>query len=51
MRMNRNWGMTLLAVWLIVYGAMFFLNISFVNMGAVMAILALVAGICLLLGK
>lgn len=46
-----NIGMLLLAIWLITYGVLFFISINFAQMGAVMAVLAIAAGVCLLLGR
>jgi hypothetical protein len=43
--------MILLAIWLIVTGALSFITITFVHMGALLAILAIAAGILLLLGR
>jgi hypothetical protein len=46
-----NIGMLLLAIWLIVYGAIVLLKISFSYSGELMAILAIAAGILLLLRR
>ncbi len=46
-----NIGMLLLAIWLIAYGVLFFVSIPFAQMAAVMAVLAIAAGVCLLLGR
>ncbi len=46
-----NVGMLLLAIWLIAYGVLFFVATSFAQMGAVLAILAIVAGVFLLVGR
>jgi hypothetical protein len=48
-RSGRNWGMTLLAVWLIIFGLLHFLAIP--RSADIMAILALVAGVLLLLNR
>ena len=50
MKLPRNLGMVLLAVWLIATGALPLLQITFVR-GPVMEILAIAAGILLLLGR
>ena len=50
MRLARNLGMILLAIWLIATGAIPLLGITF-NSGMIMAILAIAAGILLLLGR
>jgi len=46
-----NIGMLLLAIWLIANGVLFFVSIPFAQMAAVMAVLAIAAGVCLLLGR
>ena len=51
MRITRNLGMLLLAVWLIVNGAAHFVNLSFSGMGTVMAALAIAAGVLILIGR
>ncbi len=51
MKSNRTLGMTLLAIWLILNGLMPFLNVSIPYRNVVMALLALLAGILLLIGK
>ena len=51
MKVPRNLGMTLLAVWLILSGILPFLNIHFASMGLVLAVLAVVAGVLILMGR
>lgn len=51
MRLNRNLGSLLLAVYLILAGAQELFGLSFSFMGAIMGICALGAGILLLLGR
>jgi len=51
MRFPNNLGMILLAIWLIATGAIALLGLSFTNIHIVMGLLALVAGILLLLGR
>ncbi|HKB01106.1 MAG TPA: hypothetical protein VKD90_02755 [Gemmataceae bacterium] len=51
MKTPTNLGMLLLAVWLIAHGAMTLLKINFSYSVEVMAILALAAGILLLLRR
>jgi hypothetical protein len=46
-----NVGMLLLAIWLIVHGVIYFVSIPFAQMAAVMAGMAIAAGVCLLLGR
>lgn len=51
MRFNRNIGMLLLAIWLILYGLIALFSLSFSGLGLIMGILALVAGIFILIGR
>ncbi len=51
MRMTRNVGMLLLAIWLILSGAVPLLNLSFSGLGTVMAILAIAAGVLIAAGR
>ena len=48
---TNNWGMLLLGIWLILTGLLLFVNIPFVNMGAILAVLAVAAGVLILLGR
>jgi hypothetical protein len=50
-RLTRNLGMLLLAIWLILTGLMPLLNLSFQGVGTIMAILAIAAGVLLLVGR
>jgi hypothetical protein len=50
-RVNRNLGMLLLAIWLILTGLMPLLNLSFQGVGTIMAILAIASGVLLLIGR
>ncbi len=50
-RLTRNFGMLLLAIWLILTGLMPLLNLSFQGAGTIMAILAIAAGVLLLIGR
>jgi uncharacterized membrane protein len=47
---RRKWGITLLAVWLIVYGVLFFLH-DIPYAGIILAVLAIAAGVLLLLDR
>ena len=47
----RNWGMILLAVWLILMGLIPLLSIHLDNSGTVMNLLAIAAGVLILIGK
>jgi hypothetical protein len=51
MRFPKNLGMTLLAIWLILTGLVALAGLSFNGLGLILAILALAAGILLLLGR
>ncbi len=48
--MKRTFGVLLLATWLIITGLTHILHLSFSGMGTVMAILAVAAGVLLVLG-
>jgi hypothetical protein len=50
-RLTRNLGMLLLAIWLILTGLMPLLNLSFQGVGTIMAILAIASGVSLLIGR
>jgi hypothetical protein len=50
-RLTRNLGMLLLAIWLILSGLMPLLNLSFSGVGTIMAILAVAAGVLILIGR
>jgi hypothetical protein len=51
MKVTRNLGMLLLAIWLIVTGLVPLLNLSFSGYGTVMAILAVAAGVLIATGR
>ena len=48
--MKRSFGSLLLGIWLIFTGLAHLLHLSFSGMGALMAVLAAVAGILIILG-
>ena len=48
---TKNLGMLLLGVYLIGVGLMAFVTITFVNMGLILALIALAAGVMILLGR
>jgi hypothetical protein len=48
---KRNWGMLLLAVWLILTGLGAFVQLGFVQLNLILAVLALAAGVLILLGR
>jgi len=51
MKMTSNIGMLLLALWLIVTGLVPLLNFSFSGLGTIMAILAIAAGVLIVVGR
>ena len=51
MKITRNIGMLLLAVWLIMTGLIPLLNINVSGLGTVMAVLAVAAGILIVIGR
>jgi len=51
MKVTRNLGMLLLAVWLVMTGVIPLLNLSFSGLGTVMAILAIAAGVLIVVGR
>ncbi len=48
---SRGWGMFLLAIWLIATGATPFVHLGSFNTGPIVAVLAIAAGILILLGR
>ncbi len=53
MRMTKNLGMLLLAIWLILFGLLTapFLHLSFAHSGDLLAVLAIATGVLLLLQR
>jgi len=51
MKVTRNLGMLLLAVWLVMTGVIPLLNLSFSGLGTLMAILSIAAGILIVVGR
>jgi hypothetical protein len=51
MKLITNIGLLLLAVWLILTGLIPLLNLSFSGLGAVMSILAVAAGVLIVVGR
>jgi hypothetical protein len=51
MKLLKNFGLLLLAAWLILTGLIPLLNLSFSGLGTVMSILAVVAGILIVVGR
>jgi hypothetical protein len=48
---RNNIGFLLLAIWLILYGLIALLSLSFSGLGIIMGLLAIAAGIFILLGR
>jgi hypothetical protein len=51
MKLTRNIGMLLLGIWLILTGLIPLLNFTFSGLGTVMAILAIAAGVLVIIGR
>ena len=51
MRLTRNVGMLLLGIWLILTGLLQIASISIAGIGTILALLAIVAGILILIGR
>ena len=51
MKVTKNIGMLLLAIWLIATGLIPLLNLSFAGLGTVMAIFAIAAGALIIVGR
>ncbi len=51
MKVTRNLGMLLLAAWLVITGLIPLLNLSFSGLGTVMAVLAIAAGVLIVVGR
>jgi hypothetical protein len=51
MRITRNVGMLLLAIWLILTGLLQVVSIPVQGLGALLALLAIAAGVCILIGR
>jgi len=51
MKVTRNIGMLLLALWLVLSGLIPLLSLSFSGLGIVMAVLAIAAGILIAIGR
>lgn len=50
-KLTKNLGMLLLGIWLILSGLIPLLNLGFSGLGTIMAILAIAAGVLILLGR
>ena len=51
MKLTNNLGMVLLGIWLILTGIIPLVNLSFSGLGVLMAVLAIAAGVLILLGR
>lgn len=51
MKLTKNLGMLLLGIWLILSGLIPLLGLSFSGLGMIMAILAVAAGVLIVLGR
>jgi len=51
MKVTRNLGMLLVGVWLIATGLIPLLNLSFSGLGTIMAVLAIAAGVLIIVGR
>jgi hypothetical protein len=51
MRLTRNMGMLLLGIWLILTGLLQVVSVSIPGIGSILALLAIVAGILILVGR
>jgi len=51
MRLTKNLGFLLLGIWLIVTGLLQVVTISIAGIGTILAILAIAAGVLILLGR
>jgi len=51
MKLTKNIGMLLLSAWLVLTGLIPLLNLSFQGLGTVMAILAIAAGVLIVVGR
>ena len=49
--LTKNLGMLLLGVWLILSGLLPLINLSFAGIGIIMGILAIAAGVLILIGR
>jgi hypothetical protein len=49
--LNRNLGMMLLGIWLVLHGLVALFSLTFAGLGIILGILALAAGALILLGK
>jgi hypothetical protein len=51
MKLIKNFGLLLLAVWLMLTGLIPLLNLSFSGLGTIMSVLAVAAGVLIVVGR
>ena len=51
MKLTKNIGLLLLAIWLILAGLVPLLNLGFSGLSTIMSVLAIAAGVMILIGK
>ncbi len=51
MKLTKNLGMLLLGIWLVMTGLIPILSLTFAGLGMIMGILAIAAGVLILLGR
>lgn len=51
MRLTKNLGMLLLGIWLVLTGLLPLLNVAMSGVGTLMAVLAVAAGVLILVGR
>lgn len=51
MKIKKNTGLTLMAIWLIANGVISIIGLSFTGLPLIMAVLAIAAGVLILIGK
>ncbi len=50
-KLTKNLGMLLLGIWLVLGGLIPLIHLSFSGLGTLMGVLAIAAGVCILLGR
>lgn len=51
MRISKKWGQLLASIWLIIIGLSSIVSFGFAGLGVILAILAIIAGALLILGR
>ncbi len=51
LRIGENWGFVLLAIWLILTGLIQLLSLSFAGLSIIMGLIALAAGVLILIAR